>query len=184
MIVQAPEHAIERARAASKAAEKGKKLQSKAPEGEVSLTEETFDRLRDAQPRAACCRMRVDHVDDPQRRFNQLRRRWETMQALPVDNHEDQRGRTRLYERAQALGDELVAAGVLAWLPEPDVEGNGTPAPAIDLRELRAESAPLASFALQALELLGQESERDPFDVSAWSRRSSTIPSCVDGASQ
>ena len=34
----------------------------------------------------------------------------ETMQELLGDNHEDERGRRRLYEQAQALGDELVAA--------------------------------------------------------------------------
>ena len=164
VIVQAPEHVIERARAASKAAEKGKKLQpKKAPEGEVSWTEETFDRLRDAQPEPLVSRMRVDHAMILNV-VNQPGDAVETMQALLEDNHEDERGRTRLYEQAQALGDELVAAGVLAWLPEPDAEGR-TLALAVDLQENFALNQPLASFALQALELLGQESERDPLDV-------------------
>jgi len=164
VIVQAPEHVIERARAASKAAEKGKKLQpKKAPEGEVSWTEETFDRLRDAQPEPLVSRMRVDHAMILNV-VNQPGDAVETMQALLEDNHEDERGRTRLYEQAQALGDELVAAGVLAWLPEPDAEGR-TLALAVDLQENFALNQPLASFALHALELLGQESERDPLDV-------------------
>ena len=164
VIVQAPEHVIERARAASKAAEKGKKLQpKKAPEGEVSWTEETFDRLRYAQPEPLVSRMRVDHAMILNV-VNQPGDAVETMQALLEDNHEDERGRTRLYEQAQALGDELVAAGVLAWLPEPDAEGR-TLALAVDLQENFALNQPLASFALQALELLGQESERDPLDV-------------------
>ena len=68
------------------------------------------------------------------------------------------------YEQAQALGDELVAAGVLTWLPEPDAEGR-TIALAVDLQENFALNQPLASFALQALELLGQESEPDPLDI-------------------
>ena len=164
VIVQAPEHVIERARAASKAAEKGKKLQpKKAPEGEVSWTEETFDRLRYAQPEPLVSRMRVDHAMILNV-VNQPGDAVDTMQALLEDNHEDERGRTRLYEQAQALGDELVAAGVLAWLPEPDAEGR-TLALAVDLQENFALNQPLASFALQALELLGQESERDPLDV-------------------
>jgi superfamily II RNA helicase len=164
VIVQAPEHVIERARAASKAVEKSKKLQpKKAPEGEVSWTRETFDRLRDAQPEPLVSRMRVDHAMILNV-VNQPGDAVETMQALLEDNHEDERGRTRLYEQAQALGDELVAAGVLAWLPEPDAEGR-TLALAVDLQENFALNQPLASFALQALELLGQESERDPLDV-------------------
>jgi hypothetical protein len=162
--VQAPEHVIERARAASKAAEKGKKLQpKKAPEGEVGWTEETFDRLRDAQPEPLVSRMRVDHAMILNI-VNQPGDAVETMQALLEDSHEDERGRARLYEQAQALGDELVAAGVLAWLPEPDAAGR-TLALAVDLQENFALNQPLASFALQALELLGQESERDPLDV-------------------
>ena len=164
VIVQAPEHVIERARAASKAAEKGKKLQpKKAPEGEISWTEETFDRLRYAQPEPLVSRMRVDHAMILNV-VNQPGDAVETMQALLEDSHEDERGRTRLYEQAQALGDELVAAGVLAWLPEPDAEGRSL-ALAVDLQENFALNQPLASFALQALELLGQESERDPLDV-------------------
>ena len=164
VIVQAPEHVIERARAASKAAEKGKKLQpKKAPEGEVSWTEETFERLRDAQPEPLVSRMRVDHAMILNV-VNQPGDAVATMQTLLEDNHEDERGRARLYEKAQALGDELVAAGVLAWLPEPDAEGR-TLALAVDLQENFALNQPLASFALQALELLGQESERDPLDV-------------------
>src|SRR3984957_15990177 len=164
VIVQAPEHVIERARAAAKAAEKGKKLQpKKGPEGGVSWTEGPFARGGDAQPEPLVSRMRVDHamilnvVSQPGDAV-------ETMQALLGDNHEDERGRTRLYEQAQALGDELVAAGVLAWLPEPDAEGR-TLALAVDLQENFALNQPLASFALGALELLGQESERDPLDV-------------------
>ena len=46
----------------------------------------------------------------------------------------------------------------------PDAEGR-TLALAVDLQENFALNQPLASFALQALELLGQESERDPLDV-------------------
>jgi superfamily II RNA helicase len=164
VIVQAPEHVIERARAASKAAEKGKKLQpKKAPVGEVSWTEETFSRLRYAQPEPLVSRMRVDHAMILNV-VNQPGDAVDTMQGLLEDSHEDERGRTRLYEQAQALGDELVAVGVLAWLPEPDAEGR-TLALAVDLQENFALNQPLASFALQALELLGEESERDPLDV-------------------
>src|SRR5918997_666722 len=51
VVVQAPEHVIDNERAAEKAGgdpKKLRKLRKKAPEGEVSWTEETFAKLRDA----------------------------------------------------------------------------------------------------------------------------------------
>jgi hypothetical protein len=48
------------------------------------------------------------------------------------------------------LGDELVGAGVLEWLPEPDADGRVLRL-AIELQEDFALNQPLASFALVAL---------------------------------
>lgn len=167
VVVQAPEHAIERARALAKAGDdpkKRRKVQVRKPaEGEVSWTEETFARLRDAQPEALVSRMRVDHAMILNV-VNQPRDAVATMRALMEDNHEDDRGRAKLMQQAVALGDELIAAGVLEWLPEPDLHGR-TLRLAIDLQENFALNQPLASFALAALELLDPESEDHTLDV-------------------
>src|SRR4029450_11690869 len=63
--VQAPEHVIEKARAAAKAGDdqkKRRKLQrSKPADGVVGWTEETFERLRNATPERLVSRMGVNH---------------------------------------------------------------------------------------------------------------------------
>jgi superfamily II RNA helicase len=162
VVVQAPEHVIERQRAVAKAAEKGKKAPppKKAPEGVVSWTEETYEKLRTAQPEALTSKLRVEHgtiLNVVQQPGDQVA----VMRDLIESSHEDDRGRARLLEQAQALGDELVAAGVLEWLPEPDREGRVL-ALAVDLQENFALDQPLASFALGALDALEPE---DPLDV-------------------
>ncbi len=167
VVVQAPEHVIERTRALAKAGadpKKRRKVQTrKPPDGEVSWTEETFARLKEAAPEALVSRMRVDH-SMILNVVNQPGDAVEAMRALMQDNHEDERGRQRLTEQAQALGDELLAAGVLEWLPEPDADGR-TLRLAIELQEDFALNQPLASFALAALELLDPESEHHVLDV-------------------
>ncbi|EHN10198.1 DEAD/DEAH box helicase [Patulibacter medicamentivorans] len=167
VVVQAPEHVIERKRALAKAGDdprKRRKVQVKKPQdGAVSWTEETFERLKTATPEALVSRMRVDHamilnvVNQPADPVT-------TMRALTTDNHEDERGRERLSEQARALGDELVDAGVLEWLPEPDEDGR-TLRLAVELQDDFALNQPLASFALVAFELLNRESETYALDV-------------------
>jgi superfamily II RNA helicase len=167
VVVQAPEHVIERTRALAKAGEdpkKRRKVQSKKPpEGAVSWTEETFERLKSAVPEPLVSRMRVDHAMILNV-VNQPADPVVTMRALMEDNHEDERGRQRLSEQARALGDELVDAGVLEWLPEPDEDGR-TLRLAVELQENFALNQPLASFALVAFELLDPEAETHTLDV-------------------
>src|SRR3954447_363392 len=167
VVVQAPEHVIERTRALAKAGDdpkKRRKVQTKKPaDGAVSWTEETFERLRDAAPEALVSRMRVDHAMILNV-VNQPADPIETMRALMEDNHEDERGRRRLSERAQALGSELVDAGVLRWLPEPDAHGR-TLQLAVELQDDFALNQPLASFALVALGLIDRDSETYALDV-------------------
>ncbi len=167
VVVQAPEHVIERARALAKAGDdpkKRRKVQGRKPaDGEVGWTEETFERLRGATPDALGSKMRVDHamilnvVHQP---TDQV----EAMRALMEDNHEDERGRRRLAEQAQVLGDELVGAGVLEWLPEPDAEGRRLRL-AEALQDDFALNQPLASFALVAFGLLDPHAETHALDV-------------------
>ena len=167
VVVQAPEDVIERTRALAKAGDdpkKRRKVQTKkAPEGTVSWTEETFARLRDAVPEPLTSKMRVNHATILNV-VNQPGDAVEIMRALVEDNHEDDRGRQRLSEQAQARGDELGAAGVLEWLAEPDPDGR-TLALAIDLQENFALNQPLASFALLALDALDPEAEGYALDV-------------------
>jgi superfamily II RNA helicase len=167
VVVLAPEHVIEREKALAKAAgdpKKAKKVQTKkAPEGYVGWTEETFAKLRDATPEALTSKLRIDHgtilnvVHQPTDPI-------EAMRALVEDNHEDERGRRRLAEQAQALGDELLAAGVLEWLAEPDAHGR-TLRLAEALQDDFALDQPLASFALEAFGRLDPHSETFTLDV-------------------
>ena len=60
-------------------------------------------RLRDAAPEALVSRMRVDHAMILNV-VNQPGDAVEAMRALMEDNHEDERGRAKLSEQAQALG--------------------------------------------------------------------------------
>ncbi len=167
VVAQAPEHVIERQKALAKAGndpKKRRKVQTKKPpDGAVQWTEETFERLKGATPEALVSRMRVDHsmllnvVHQPADPV-------ETMTALMRLNHEDERGREKLYEQAASLGDELVASGVLQWMPEPDEVGRRLQL-AEHLQEDFALNQPLASFALQAFGLLDRESETYTLDV-------------------
>ncbi|WP_354697672.1 Holliday junction branch migration helicase [Paraconexibacter sp. AEG42_29] len=167
VVVQAPDHVIERAKALAKAGDdpkKKRKIQVKKPaDGEVSWTEETFDRLKDAVPEALVSKMRVNHAMILNV-VNQPADPVATMQALMEDNHEDERGRRRLSEQAQELGDELVQAGVLEWLAEPDADGR-TLQLALDLQDDFALNQPLSSFALVAFALLDPEAETYTLDV-------------------
>ncbi|HMJ36364.1 MAG TPA: DUF3516 domain-containing protein [Baekduia sp.] len=167
VVVQAPDHVIDRTRALAKAGDdpkKRRKVQAKKPQdGAISWTEETFERLKDAAPEALVSRMRVDH-SMILNVVNQPADPVVTMRALMEDNHEDERGRRRLAEQAQALGQELLDAGVLEWLPEPDPHGR-TLRLALALQEDFALNQPLASFALVAFELIDPESESYALDV-------------------
>src|SRR3954463_12130287 len=167
VVVQAPEHTIENARLVAKAGDDPKKLKrvqkKKAPEGVVSWTEETFERLRNAMPEALVSRMRVNH-GIILNLVNQRTDPDEVMRALLEDNHEDERGRLRLADQARSLTEELLAAGVLERLAVPDSHGR-TLQLAPELQDDFALNQPLARFALGAFELIDPESETYALDV-------------------
>ena len=119
--------------------------------------------LKKAEPESLVSRMKVDHstiLNVVQQPGDAV----ETMRALLEDSHEDERGRRRLVEQAMALGDELLAAGVLEWLGEPDAEGRRL-ALAEELQADFALNQPLASFALHAMERVMDESEDPTLDL-------------------
>ncbi|WP_028066172.1 DEAD/DEAH box helicase [Solirubrobacter soli] len=167
VVVQAPEHTIENARRVAKAAGDEKKLKRvqkvKAAEGVVSWTEDTYERLRTAMPEPMQSRMRVNHAM-LLNVINQARDPAVAIRELMEDNHEDERGRTRLSTQAASLQEELLTSGVLEWLEEPDEYGRTLQlAPA--LQDDFALNQPLASFAQQAFELIDPESETFALDV-------------------
>jgi len=167
VVVQAPEHVIEKARAAAKAGDdpkKRRKLQrSKPADGVVGWTEETYERLRGATPEALVSRMRVNH-SMILNVINQPADPVATLRTLMEDNHEDERGRARLTEQARSLSEELLASGVLEALEEPDEHGR-TLRLAPVLQADFALNQPLASFAQAAFDLLDPDAETYALDV-------------------
>jgi len=167
VVVQAPEHTVENARAVAKAGDDPKKQRKvqrrKPPEGFVSWTEETYDKLVASEPEQLVSRMRVDHSiilnvvarqGDP---FTALRR-------LLRDNHEDPRGQLRLSQRAIVLARSLLATGVLQRLPEPQASGRRVVLSA-EVQANFALNQPLAPFALAALEVLDPDAATYALDI-------------------
>ena len=168
VVVQAPEHVIERTRALAKAGDdpkKRRKVQARKPQdGEVSWTEETFERLRDASPEPLVSRMRVDHSMI----LNVVNQ--------PGDAVDDDAGADGGQPRGRAPAAASLRAGrgaagpssstQASWSgcpsPTPTVARSGWPS---TLQEDFALNQPLASFALVALELLDPESEHHALDV-------------------
>lgn len=167
VVVQAPEHTIENARRVAKAGDdpvKKKRVQKvKAPDGAVSWTEETFERLRHATPESLVSRMRVNHAVI----LNVINQRGDSdavLTKLIEDSHEDERGKTRLLTQADSLKEELLASGVLERLDPPDEDGRTLElAPA--LQQDFALNQPLASFALAAFDQIDPYSETFTLDV-------------------
>ncbi|AKU18717.1 DEAD/DEAH box helicase [Luteipulveratus mongoliensis] len=167
VVVQAPEHTIDNARAIAKAGDDPKKQRKvqrkKAPEGSVSWSEETYERLVAADPEALQSRMRITHsmllniiarAGDP---FTGTRR-------LLRDNHEDVRRQTRLSRKAITLYRELLAAGVVEKLSVPEADGRQVRL-TVDLQDNFALNQPLAPFALAVLDVLDPESDTYTVDV-------------------
>ncbi|WP_156250107.1 DEAD/DEAH box helicase [Pseudactinotalea terrae] len=159
VIVQAPEHVIENAKALAKAGDDERKrrkiVRKQAPAGQVNWTDKTFERLRDAAPEPLTSQMRVTHA-----MVLSMLSRWgdpvTAMAKLLTDNHEAPSPRNTLVRDALRIYRSLRAAGIVEKLAEPDAQGRqvrlATEVP-IDV----ALDAPLSPFALAALELLDPE---------------------------
>ncbi|MGO1623068.1 DEAD/DEAH box helicase [Flaviflexus sp.] len=168
VVVQAPEHEIENAKAEAKAAERKKKFQKKKPpEGQVNWTRSTFERLISAAPETLESRMQITHAmmlqilaraGDPVK----------TVYRLLTDNYEPRRASNPLLRRAIDIYVSLRAAGVIVHHDRDWREANPDK-PAIELaREVPddfALNAPLSPFALAALELLDMESPTYALDA-------------------
>ena len=167
VVVQAPDHVVENHKALAKAGDDPKKLRKvqrkKPPEGFVSWTEDTFNRLVAAEPEPLKSRLRVSHSmllnvlareDDP----------FEAMRSLLRDNHEDGRSQLRLVRRAVAIHRTLLAAGVVERLDPPDESGRRMRLVA-DLPFDFALNRPLSTYALATFETLDAESPTYALDM-------------------
>ncbi len=166
-VVQAPDHLVENARLLAKAGDDVKKqrriVKKKPPEGEVSWAEPTFERLVAAAPEPLTSQMKVTHamvlntIARPGNAAHHLRK-------LLLENHSDRGTQVRLVRRAVAIAHELLAAGVIERLQEPDETGRRFRL-TVDLQADFALNQPLSTFAVAALDVLDPESPTPALDV-------------------
>ena len=167
VVVQAPDHVIENHKALQKAGDDPKKQRKvqrkKPPEGFVTWSEDTFQRLVAAEPEPLVSRMRVSHG----MLLNVIAREgnpFEAMRRLLRDNHEDSRSQVRLVRRAIALYRTLLAAGVVERVDPIGEDGRGMRL-VEDLQLNFALNQPLSTYALATLETLDPEVPTYPLDV-------------------
>ncbi|MDQ3104844.1 MAG: DUF3516 domain-containing protein [Actinomycetota bacterium] len=167
VVVQAPEHEVDNARLLAKAGDDPKKqrkvVRKKPPQGFVSWSSATHERLVASPPEPLTSQFRVTHamllnvIARPGDPFTTIRR-------LLTDNHEPrQRQRRHIREAVQAYR-ALLAGGVVEQLAEPEADGR-TARLTGDLPPDFALNQPLSTFALAAIELLDPESPTYTLDT-------------------
>ena len=167
VVVQAPEHEVENARLLAKAGDDIKKrrriVRKKPPEGFVSWSKNTHDRLLTSQPESLTAQFAVT----PAMLLNVIARpgdAFTAMRNLILGNHTPasaHRGQVRAAIRAYR---SLLAAGVVERLDTPDELGR-TVRLTTDLPLNFALNQPLSTFALAALELLDPAADSYALDV-------------------
>lgn len=167
VVAQAPEHVIENERALAKAGDDPKKRRKvqkkKPPEGFVSWTEASFEKLIASVPETLHPRMKMTHA----MLLNLLERDADTVQAVANLIHESARDETeerKLRKRALALGKSLLDAGTVERLPEPLPSGKRYRLN-MDLQDGFALNQPLSEFAIASLELLDPASPDVVLDI-------------------
>jgi superfamily II RNA helicase len=167
VVVQAPEHEVENARLLAKAGDDEKKRRrvqrKKAPEGFVSWSKATHDRLVAAEPEPLSSHFRVTHS----MLLNVIARpgdAFAAMRSLLTDNHEPRPAQRRHVRSAIQAYRSLLTAGVIQRLETPDETGR-TVRLTVDLPPNFALNQPLSTFALAAIELLDLESDTFALDV-------------------
>ena len=166
VVAQAPEHEIENVKLRRKAGDdpkKLKKIRKKAPrDGEVSWSENTFNRLKEAEPEELTSQFTVSNS----MLLNVVARPgdgYEHMKHLLRDNHDTRAKQNRDILTAVDLFRGLIAAEVVERTPD---------SPAFRPYTLTAEldrdfalNQPLAPFALAFLTLLDPASDTYDLDV-------------------
>ncbi|WP_327104988.1 DEAD/DEAH box helicase [Nonomuraea glycinis] len=164
---QAPEHDVENAKALAKIGDDPKRrrgyARKKPPEGFVGWSEETFEKLQNAEPEPLNSRFKVSNamllavINRPGDCF-------QAMKHLLTDNHEDRKWQRRHISQAIAIYRSLLAGGVVEQLAEPDDQGRRARL-TIDLQDDFALNQALSTFALAAFELLDRDSPSYALDL-------------------
>ncbi len=170
VVVQAPEHVIENAKALAKAGDDERKrrkiVRKKAPDGQVNWTDKTYLRLRDSDPEPLTSRFTVTHAmvlaalerpGDPVARLARLLT--STHDSLPRDGRPGHVANPHL-RRAVAIYRSLRQAGLIEHTPRSHTApGEPTVRLVAAMPDDFALNSPLAPFALAAFELLDPEAE-------------------------
>jgi superfamily II RNA helicase len=167
VIIQAPDHEVENERLLARAGDDEKKkkriVRKKPPEGAVSWSRPTFERLSTSPPEPLTSSFGVTHSMV----LNVLARpgdAYAAMQRLLEESDEDPGSRQRHLDQAEAIWDALITSGVVERLDTPDELGR-TVRLTVDLPANFALNQPLSPFALAAFEVLDKESETYALDV-------------------
>ncbi|WP_419146292.1 DEAD/DEAH box helicase [Iamia majanohamensis] len=170
VVVMAPEHAIENAKAEAKAAARTEKdgkrrkvTKKKPPEGTVSWGRPTFDRLVAADPEPLTSSLAVTHS----MLINVLDRPGDGRAALRHlirTSYEPEALQDAHLARAAEIERALLDGGVIEELDEPDEQGR-TVRVTVELQPSFALDQPLSPFAVAALDLLDPESPTHALDV-------------------
>jgi superfamily II RNA helicase len=188
VVVQAPEHDIENAKAMAKARGKfgddQKKLRQvkkkQAPQGFVSWTEKTFERLVNADPEPLNSSFKVTNSMI----LNLLAREDDSFRAartLLTENHEPPVRQREHLLRALGIVRELLATGVIERTAQPDRYGNHLRL-TVTLQENFALNQPLSGFAIAALEMFSPEDPSHALDVLSVIEATLESPRQVIGA--
>ncbi len=166
VIAEAPEYAIENARAMAKAGDdprKQKHIKKKHPPKDfVNWDKHTFERLVAAAPDTLKPRMTITHsmVLSEVLQGGDANAR---VRKLIDDSLQTPEQKVKLYERAQEIFDTLEAAGVVKV--DHDAQGKPVYSLTVELPPDFALDQPLSPFMLAALELLDPESDNYALDV-------------------
>ena len=166
VVVEAPEHEIENVKLRRKAGDDPKKLKKlrkkSAREGEVSWSENTFERLKVAEPEELTSQFKVSNS----MLLNVVARPgngYEHMQHLLRSNHDPRAKQNRDIIQAVNLFRGLITAGVVERTPDSPAFRPYTLTQELD-RDF-ALNQPLSPFALAFLTLLDPESDTYTLDV-------------------
>ncbi|UOR00428.1 DUF3516 domain-containing protein [Leucobacter allii] len=173
VVALAPEHEIENAKAAAKAAakasggKKAKPAKKKAPpQGFVAWSEQTLEKLVAAEPEPLVSRMRVTHAmvlgvigRGEQREGEALA----TMRTLVFGSHEPRRAQFAHARTALAIFRTLRRGGIVEV--HEDARGQRLLRLTIELQANFALNQPLSPFALAAIELLDPDAPSYALDV-------------------
>lgn len=171
VVVQAPEHEIDNAKASAKAAADPKRAKrtakKSAPPGVVGWSEATLDKLRDAEPEPLHSSMRLTVsmlVNLIARGSDGGAGVFADVRSLVYDNHEPPAAQAALARRALALYRTLRTAGLV------EQEGGGLGPGArirmtVELQPDFALNQPLSPFAVALIEALDPDEDGYALDV-------------------